>query len=45
VSKFLENRKKNGRRLANKQPVKNLQMWQKLDILIQGKNIEWNWTK
>jgi ribonuclease HI len=20
-------------------------MWQKLDILIQGKNIEWNWTK
>ncbi|NIG98959.1 MAG: ribonuclease HI [Serratia symbiotica] len=30
---------------ANKQPVKNVDLWQRLDLAIQRHNITWEWVK
>ncbi|WP_294611517.1 ribonuclease HI [uncultured Gilliamella sp.] len=37
--------KKNGWKTANKQPVKNVDLWIKLDELVQPHKINWIWIK
>ncbi len=37
--------KKNGWRNSQKQPVKNKELWEKLDFLSGRLNISWNWVK
>lgn len=37
--------KKNGWKTANKQPVKNVDLWTKLDQLVQIHKINWIWIK
>ena len=37
--------KKNGWRNSQKQPVKNKELWEKLDLLSGKLNISWNWVK
>ena len=36
---------KNGWKTANKQPVKNKELWTKLDILSNEFEIKWSWVK
>jgi ribonuclease HI len=36
---------KNGWRTANKQPVKNKELWQRLDQATQRHTISWHWTR
>ncbi len=36
---------KNGWRTANKQPVKNKELWQRLDEATQRHTISWHWTR
>lgn len=37
--------KKNGWKTANKKPVKNVDLWKRLDELVQIHKIEWIWVK
>ncbi|TVP54867.1 MAG: ribonuclease HI [Halomonadaceae bacterium] len=45
ISEWLQNWKRNGWRTAAKKPVKNIDLWQKLDELAQQHQIEWHWVK
>lgn len=45
ISEWILNWKKNGWRSSSKQPVKNQDLWMRLDELKQGMKIEWNWVK
>ena len=45
IEKWIVNWKKNGWKTANKQDVKNMDLWQNLDKLNQKKNVQWNWVK
>ena len=42
---WMKNWKRNNWRTANKQPVKNQDLWQALDTATQGKKIHWVWVK
>ncbi len=37
--------KKRGWKKADKKPLLNKDLWQKLDDIVQDKNIEWKWVK
>jgi ribonuclease HI len=46
VTKWLENWKKNNWKTTNKKnQIKNVDLWQKLDSLLQIHNIKWVWVK
>lgn len=43
--KWLQGWKKRNWVKSDKQPVKNADLWKRLDKAVQGHNIEWNWVK
>ena len=45
IQEWIYNWKKNGWRSSNKKPVKNQDLWQKLDTLNSTLNVEWFWVK
>jgi ribonuclease HI len=45
ISKWIHGWKRNGWRTADKKPVKNAELWQRLDAARQGHEIEWIWVK
>ena len=45
ITEWIHNWKKNGWKTANKQPVKNKELWTELDILSSEFEIDWNWVK
>jgi ribonuclease HI len=45
IEKWISNWKKNGWKTANKQDVKNKDLWDELDQLNSQKNVQWNWVK
>ncbi len=45
IKEWIHNWKKNGWRSSNKKPVKNQDLWQKLDTLNSSLNVEWFWVK
>ena len=45
IEEWIHNWKKRGWRGANKKPVKNIDLWKKLDELRDEHNIKWNWVK
>ena len=45
ISKWLPNWKKNGWRTAAKKPVKNAELWQRLDSACQNHKVNWQWVK
>ncbi len=47
ITEWLAGWKARGWRTAGKQPVKNVELWQQLDQLVQsgGHQIEWRWVK
>ena len=45
ISNWIHGWKKNGWRTAKKQPVKNVDLWQRLDELAKLHTIEWVWVK
>jgi ribonuclease HI len=42
---WLANWKRNGWRTADKKPVKNVELWQRLDEVAKRHEIEWHWVK
>jgi ribonuclease HI len=45
VTKWLEGWKAKNWRTASKKPVKNQDLWERIDSAIQRHNIEWHWIK
>lgn len=45
VERWLEKWKQNGWRTSDKEPVKNQDLWQELDVLIQKHSVTWAWQK
>ena len=45
VSSWLSSWKRNGWRTADKKPVKNEDLWRRLDAAVQRHDIEWRWVK
>jgi ribonuclease HI len=45
ISKWIRDWKKRGWRTANRKPVKNLDLWHRLDELASGHEIEWIWVR
>lgn len=45
IREWLPNWKKRGWKTAAKQPVKNADLWQKLDVLANQHEVEWRWVR
>ena len=45
ITEWIHNWKKNGWKTADRQPVKNKELWEKLDLLANEFEISWNWVK
>lgn len=45
INDWMPNWKNRNWRTANNKPVKNIDLWQKLDALVQVHNVRWEWVK
>ena len=45
INEWMENWKKRGWKTAAKKPVKNVDLWQRLDEARESHDIEWAWVK
>jgi len=45
IKQWIINWKKNGWKTASKKPVKNKELWQRLDGLVKDYTIHWKWVK
>ena len=45
ISEWIHNWKRRGWLTADKQPVKNVDLWQMLDELASAHQIDWRWVK
>jgi len=45
MTEWIAGWKRRGWRTADKSPVKNDDLWKRLDALAQGRRIEWHWVK
>jgi ribonuclease HI len=45
VTKYLDGWKKRGWKTADKKEVKNIDLWEKLDVLLPQHKINWIWVK
>ena len=45
TDRWLAGWKRNGWKTAAKQPVKNQDLWKRLDALIQGHAVQWRWVR
>jgi len=45
ITEWIAGWKKNGWRTAAKKPVKNQDLWQKLDQALEGHEVDWHWVK
>ena len=45
ITKWITGWKKNGWRTAAKKPVKNKDLWQRLDEALEGREVDWHWVK
>jgi ribonuclease HI len=45
ITSWIHNWKRRGWRTASNQPVKNVDLWQRLDALTQAHQIDWRWVR
>jgi len=45
ITKWIHNWKKNGWRTAAKKPVKNADLWKRLEVSMQRHQVEWHWVR
>ncbi len=45
ITRWIERWKRNGWRTAAKKPVKNEDLWRRLDAALHGHPVEWHWVK
>jgi ribonuclease HI len=45
ISKWIHGWKRNGWKTADKKPVKNVDLWKRLDAALGEHNVHWRWVK
>jgi ribonuclease HI len=45
ITKWIHGWKRNGWKTADKKPVKNVELWRRLDAAIAAHDISWHWVK
>jgi ribonuclease HI len=45
ITKWMNNWKRNGWRTASKEPVKNVDLWKRLDTAAQRHHVSWHWVR
>ena len=45
INDWIRNWKRNGWKTSAKKPVKNKDLWEALDALIQAREVDWRWVK
>ena len=45
ITKWIHGWKRNGWRTADKRPVKNLELWQRLEEAVAWHRVEWHWVR
>ena len=45
ITKFIHGWKKNGWKTADKKPVKNIDLWQRLEVALKPHQVEWLWVR
>ncbi|HEA25624.1 MAG TPA: ribonuclease HI [Ectothiorhodospiraceae bacterium] len=45
ITEWMVNWKKRGWKTASKQPVKNVDLWQRLDLAVAPHQVKWAWVK
>ena len=45
ITKWIKAWKKRGWKTASKQPVKNVDLWQRLEAAVEGHQVQWHWVK
>jgi len=45
ITKWIHNWKQNGWRTAAKKPVKNAELWQRLELALERHRVAWHWVK
>ena len=45
ISKWIHGWKRNGWKTSDKKPVKNAELWQRLDAALQRHQVSWHWVK
>lgn len=45
ITKWIHNWKKNGWKNSNKKPVKNADLWQRLEAALETHEVKWHWVK
>ncbi len=45
ISKWIHGWKRNGWKTADKKPVKNVDLWQRLEAAVARHEVRWNWVK
>lgn len=45
INQWIHNWKRNGWKTSAKKPVKNVDLWKRLDASVQKHNVDWKWVK
>ena len=45
ITKYIRNWKRNGWRTASKDPVKNEDLWRRLDAAVERHSVRWHWVR
>ena len=45
ITKWIHGWKRNGWRTADKKPVKNVELWQRLELALEHHEVKWHWVK
>ena len=45
ISKWIHGWKRNGWKTADKKPVKNVELWRRLDLALQRHQVSWHWVR
>jgi ribonuclease HI len=45
ITRWMKNWKQNGWQTSEKKPVKNQDLWKRLDLLLEQQEIHWQWVK
>lgn len=45
ITSWIKNWKRNGWRTADRKPVKNADLWQRLDLALAQHKVEWRWVR